>query len=84
MYVDTTRIIASGDSAGALTALYMSYSTYGTTHLGDMSKKDSIGGVISISGELVDQGYCHDVDPKTYEPHNCKINITANNHTDEM
>lgn len=80
--LDTDKIIASGDSAGALTSLFLAYAKEAQYegNSGNPGFPSNVNGVISISGELKDQGYCNSVDPT---PTGCSID-TDKDETDDI
>ena len=70
--LDSDMIIVSGDSAGADTALFLSYAKE-AQYEGDSGNPgfpSNSNGVISISGEMKGEAYCSSVDPK---PSGCQI-----------
>ena len=70
--LDTDRIIASGDSAGAITSLFLSYAKEAQYegNSGNPGYDSHTNGVISISGELKEEAYCNSIDPK---PSGCYV-----------
>lgn len=74
--LDPTRVAVMGDSAGAITSLYVGYATAGRH--GDSKptgEDDSVQAVVPISGSMKDQGFCQGLYPNG-QPYNCQINGT--------
>ena len=71
--IDPSMIIASGDSAGAATALFAGYAQKAQKddgHSGNPGYPSNANGVISISGALKEQIHCKSIDPV---PSDCSI-----------
>ena len=71
--IDPSMIIASGDSAGAATALFAGYAQKAQKddgHSGNPGYPSNANGVISISGALKEQIHCKSIDPV---PSDCGI-----------
>jgi len=74
--IDTNRIALSGNSAGAMSALYHAYAKKDQSEGsgGNPEQSSAINAVVSVSGGLVDQVLCQSVDPDTYVPSGCLYN----------
>jgi acetyl esterase/lipase len=61
----------AGDSAGAVTALWVGYAmTDRPGHSGNPGFSDAVGAVVSVSGEMKSQAFCKTVTPT---PLNCTL-----------
>merc|ERR1712107_49990 len=82
--LDTSRIALTGNSAGAINALYHSFAKKEQSEgSGGHSKYSSaINSVVSFSGSLWDRCLCKSYDNKTYAPSGCIIN--GEDDTNEM
>jgi len=70
--LDTTRILLAGESAGAVTSLYIGYADMAQYDggSGNPGWSSAVSTVMPISGELKQQAYCDTVVPA---PQGCKI-----------
>jgi acetyl esterase/lipase len=82
--LDTSRIVLSGNSAGAMNALYVAFAKKEQSegNGGNPGYSSAVNAVVSVSGGLVDRALCNEVDPYTFEPSGCIIN--GEDDTDEM
>jgi len=80
--LDVARILLAGESAGAVTALYLGYAKVAQYEgaSGNPGWPSTVAGVISISGELRQQAYCDSVVP---QPTGCQIE-TGVDHTNDV
>ena len=64
--LDSDKIIISGDSAGAMSSLFVAYAKEAQYegNSGNPGFPSNPNGVIAISGQLKDQAYCGQIDPK--------------------
>eukprot|EP00037_Helgoeca_nana_P015868 m.148749 g.148749 ORF g.148749 m.148749 type:complete len:337 (-) comp23218_c0_seq2:58-1068(-) len=69
--VDPAKVMIAGDSAGAVTALWVGYAmTDRPGHSGNPGFSDAVGAVVSVSGEMKSQAFCKTVTPT---PLNCTL-----------
>merc|ERR1712014_237555 len=63
--IDTDRIMIEGDSAGAITSLYLGYvkDAQGEGRSGNPGFRSDVRMVVAVSGELKAQGYCSQIHP---------------------
>lgn len=74
--IDPTRVAIMGDSAGAITALYVGYATAGQHgHSGTPGVDDTVQMVVPISGEMKNQAFCKGLLPGGV-PYGCEIKPT--------
>jgi acetyl esterase/lipase len=78
-HLDPDRIVVGGDSAGAITSLWLGYVQQhdppgGSTN--DPGYSSNVSCVVAVSGELGDRAFCQSVNPISHEPHNCAVNGT--------
>jgi acetyl esterase/lipase len=74
--IDPTRVAIMGDSAGAVTSLYVGYATAGQHgHSGTPGVNDSVQMVVPISGEMKDQAFCKGLLPSGV-PYGCQLKPT--------
>jgi acetyl esterase/lipase len=70
------RIVVGGDSAGAITSLYLGYlkeATEGSS--GNPGYSSQVNVTVSVSGMLGDKGFCDRTSgPPRYEPYGCAVN----------
>jgi len=80
--LDVDRILLAGESAGAVTSLYLGYAEVAQYEggSGNPGWASRVSGVVSISGELKQQAYCDAVVPR---PTGCTID-TGVDHTDDV
>jgi acetyl esterase/lipase len=81
--IDTNRIMVAGDSAGAITALYLGYvekAQYEGSS-GNAGYRSDVALSISISGELVMQAFCASVYP---QPTACTVQNLTCDYTDNV
>jgi len=81
--VDTDRILLSGESAGAVTSLYIGYANIAQYEgsSGNPGFSSAVRATLPISGELEMQAYCDSCDPK---PTACKIDFPGTDNTDDV
>merc|ERR1712048_270269 len=74
--LDASRIALSGNSAGALSALYHAYAKKEQSegNGGNPGYSSAVNAVVSVSGGMRDRALCSKVDPKTFDPSGCLIN----------
>lgn len=74
--LDVDRFALSGNSAGAMSALYHAFAKTSQSEGsgGNPEQSSAINAVVSISGGLVDQVLCNSVDPVTFVPSGCLFN----------
>lgn len=71
--LDPTKVMIAGDSAGAVTALWVGYASAGRHgSSGNAGFSDEVGAVVSVSGELKSQAFCKVIVPK---PFGCSLNL---------
>jgi len=82
--LDENRIALTGNSAGALSALYVAYAKKEQSegNGGNLEYSSAINAVVSFSGGLRDRALCQSADNVTFEPHKCTID--GEDDTDEM
>lgn len=80
--LDVDRILLAGESAGAVTALYLGYAKVAqyAGKSGNPGYSSGVSGILSISGELKQQAYCDRVVPR---PTGCQID-TGVDHTNDV
>merc|ERR1712185_825878 len=63
--LDADRIMIEGDSAGAVTSLYLGYvkDAQGEGHSGNPGFRSDVRMVVAVSGELKNQAYCSQIRP---------------------
>lgn len=71
--IDPAKVMIAGDSAGAVTALWVGYASAGRHgSSGNAGFSDEVGAVVSVSGELKSQAFCKVIVPK---PFGCSLNL---------
>jgi acetyl esterase/lipase len=78
-HLDPNRIVVGGDSAGAITSLWLGYVEQHDPPGGsvnDPGYSSNVSCVVAVSGELGDLAFCQSTSPITHEPHNCAVNGT--------
>jgi acetyl esterase/lipase len=80
--IDTDRIMMEGDSAGAVTSLYLGYAKEAQNegHSGNPGYPSNVRLAVSVSGELKDQAYCGQISPY---PAGCAVDGTFD-HTEDV
>lgn len=81
--VDTNRISIGGDSAGAITSLYVGYvkAAAGEGHSGNPGFSSQVRAVVPVSGELRSEAFCRGLYPDG-APYDCAVNGTLNKVSD--
>jgi len=82
--LDVGRIALSGDSAGAMNALYHAFAKKEQSEGsgGNPEYSSAVNAVVSISGGLADRALCSKIDSKTFKPSGCIFN--GEDDTNEM
>merc|ERR1711865_732131 len=75
--IDTDRIMIEGDSAGAITSLYLGYvkDAQGDGQSGNPGYRSDVRLAVSVSGQLKMQGYCGHIRPY---PAGCAVSGPVN------
>merc|ERR1711935_571721 len=70
--IDTDRIMIEGDSAGAITSLYLGYvkDAQGEGQSGNPGFRSDVRMVVAVSGQLQAQAYCSQIHP---HPAGCAV-----------
>jgi acetyl esterase/lipase len=81
--VDTDRISIGGDSAGAVTSLYVGYVKAASSegHSGNPGFSSQVRAIVSVSGELRSEAFCKGLYPDG-TPYDCAVNGTLNKVSD--
>merc|ERR1712224_5625 len=82
--VDPNRIMLGGDSAGAITSLYVGYvkDAWKEGNSGNPGFNSTARPIFSMSGELMDLAYCDGV--RFGKPYGCKVNNPEYDFTDNL
>ena len=81
--IDTDRISIMGESAGAITSLFLGYvkAAQKEGNSGNPGYSSQVAAIVSISGELKSQAFCKSVHPW---PRDCAINEIQVDHVGDM